>query len=108
MLTFRVASTRRVAKDNTGVLAQDHPGVTLLVNNAGVALGGRFDQVTLEEFDWVMDVNFRAAVRLVRWLALPSRLTGPQLLPAVERHRDADAWVDDVGELKGRRRGFGR
>jgi short-subunit dehydrogenase len=29
-----------------------------------VALGGRLDQVTLEEFDWVMAVNFRAVVRL--------------------------------------------
>jgi short-subunit dehydrogenase len=45
-------------------LAAAHPGTTLLVNNAGVALGGRFDQVTLEEFDWVMAVNFRSVVRL--------------------------------------------
>jgi short-subunit dehydrogenase len=45
-------------------LAAEHPETTLLVNNAGVALGGRFDQVTLEEFDWVMAVNFRAVVRL--------------------------------------------
>jgi short-subunit dehydrogenase len=47
-----------------GALAEDHPGTTLLVNNAGVALGGRFDQVTLDEFDWVMAINFRAVVRL--------------------------------------------
>lgn len=45
-------------------LAAEHPETTLLVNNAGVALGGRFDQVTLEEFDWVMAVNFRSVVRL--------------------------------------------
>jgi short-subunit dehydrogenase len=45
-------------------LAAEHPGTTLLVNNAGVALGGRFDQVTLEEFDWVLAINFRAVVRL--------------------------------------------
>jgi len=31
-------------------LAANHPETTLLVNNAGVALGGRFDQMTLEEF----------------------------------------------------------
>lgn len=49
-------------------LVEDHPGTTLLVNNAGVALGGRFDQVTLEEFDWVMAVNFRAVVRLTHAL----------------------------------------
>jgi short-subunit dehydrogenase len=45
-------------------LAAEHPETTLLVNNAGVALGGRIDQVTLEDFDWVMSVNFRSVVRL--------------------------------------------
>jgi short-subunit dehydrogenase len=49
-------------------LAAEHPGITLLVNNAGVALGGRFDQVTLEEFDWVLAINFRAVVRLTATL----------------------------------------
>ena len=49
-------------------LAAEHPETTLLVNNAGVALGGRFDQVTLEEFDWVMAVNFRAVVTLTHAL----------------------------------------
>jgi short-subunit dehydrogenase len=53
-------ATARFAEE----LAGRHPGTTLLVNNAGVALGGRFDQVTLEEFDWVMAVNFRSVVRL--------------------------------------------
>jgi short-subunit dehydrogenase len=53
-------ATTRVA----GELAAAHPEVTLLVNNAGVALGGRFDQVTAEEFDWVMAINFRSVVRL--------------------------------------------
>jgi short-subunit dehydrogenase len=47
-------------------LAAAHPDVTLLVNNAGVALGGRFDQVTADEFDWVMAINFRAVVTLTR------------------------------------------
>jgi short-subunit dehydrogenase len=54
------AATREAAE----ALVTGHPGTTLLVNNAGVALGGRFDQVSLEEFDWVMAVNFRAVVRL--------------------------------------------
>lgn len=57
-------------------LAADHPGLTLLVNNAGVALGGRFDQVTLEEFDWVMDVNFHAPVALTHAL-LPTLKSHP-------------------------------
>jgi short-subunit dehydrogenase len=49
-------------------LAAEHPGTTLLVNNAGIALDGRFDQVTLEEFDAVLAVNFRAVVRLTHAL----------------------------------------
>jgi short-subunit dehydrogenase len=55
-------------RDAADALVTGHAGTTLLVNNAGVALGGRFDQVTLEEFDWVVDVNFRAAVRLTHAL----------------------------------------
>jgi short-subunit dehydrogenase len=49
-------------------LAADHPDTTLLINNAGVALGGRFDQVTAEEFDWLLAVNLRAVVTLTRAL----------------------------------------
>ena len=49
-------------------LAADHPDTTLLINNAGVALGGRFDQVTADEFDWLLAINFRAVVTLTRAL----------------------------------------
>ncbi|HIW91069.1 MAG TPA: SDR family NAD(P)-dependent oxidoreductase [Candidatus Corynebacterium avicola] len=40
--------------------------VDLLINNAGVALGGGFDQVTEEEFDWVLQINLRAPIALAR------------------------------------------
>jgi len=40
--------------------------VNLLVNNAGVALGGRFEEVSPENFDWLMAINFGAVVRLTR------------------------------------------
>ncbi len=43
-----------------------HGRVTLLVNNAGVALMGTFDQVSMDDFAWVMDINFWAPVRLTR------------------------------------------
>jgi short-subunit dehydrogenase len=59
-------------------LATEHPETTLLVNNAGVALGGRFDQVTLEEFDCVMAVNFRSVIRLTH-----------ALLPVLKTHSGA-------------------
>ena len=45
----------------------------LLVNNAGVALGGGFLDVTKEEFGWVMAINFQAPVDLTRAL-LPALL----------------------------------
>ncbi|HEX2075293.1 MAG TPA: SDR family NAD(P)-dependent oxidoreductase [Geodermatophilus sp.] len=64
--------TARVAE----ALRTGHPEITLLVNNAGVALGGRFDQVTLEEFDWVQEINFRAVVRLTHAL-LPTLKAHP-------------------------------
>jgi short-subunit dehydrogenase len=57
-------------------LVAEHPGTTLLVNNAGVALSGRFDQVTLAEFDQVLDVNLRAVVRLTHAL-LPTLQANP-------------------------------
>ncbi|WP_433261946.1 SDR family NAD(P)-dependent oxidoreductase [Actinosynnema sp. CS-041913] len=60
----------------TDAVLAAHPRITLLVNNAGVALGGTFDQVTAEEFDWVMDVNFRAPVALTR-LLLPRLRASP-------------------------------
>ena len=66
------AAAQRAGAD----LAAHHPGTTLLVNNAGVALAGRFDQVTLEEFDWVLAVNFRAVVRLTHAL-LPTLKAHP-------------------------------
>ena len=36
----------------------------ILINNAGVALGGRFDETHLEDFEWLMDINLRAVVRM--------------------------------------------
>jgi short-subunit dehydrogenase len=57
-------------------LATTHPDTTLLVNNAGVALAGRFDQVDAAQFDAVMAVNFHAVVTMTRAL-LPVLTTHP-------------------------------
>ncbi|MGC5030980.1 SDR family NAD(P)-dependent oxidoreductase [Micromonospora sp. DT229] len=53
-----------------------HPRLRLLVNNAGVALGGRFDEVTFDEFNWVVEVNFRAVAQLTHAL-LPTLKAEP-------------------------------
>ncbi len=50
-----------------------HPNIHLLVNNAGVALGGRLSQISLDDIDWLMSINFRAVVVMTHTL-LP-RLT---------------------------------
>ena len=53
-----------------------HRRVTLLVNNAGAGLEGTFEEVTLEEFEWLMNINFRAVVALTK-SCLPSLLSEP-------------------------------
>ena len=35
-----------------------HGGVHLLINNAGVALGGTFQEISLADFHWLMSINF--------------------------------------------------
>jgi NAD(P)-dependent dehydrogenase (short-subunit alcohol dehydrogenase family) len=47
------------------VLAE-HGRADLLFNNAGVAIGGTFEQVAEEDFDWLMSINFHAVVRMTR------------------------------------------
>ncbi|HEY1014312.1 MAG TPA: SDR family NAD(P)-dependent oxidoreductase, partial [Herpetosiphonaceae bacterium] len=58
------------------VLAE-HPKVAILVNNAGVSLVGTFAEVTLEEFRWLIEINFLAVVGLTKGF-LPTLLAQPQ------------------------------
>jgi|TARA_R110001592_G_scaffold78448_4_gene235309 short-subunit dehydrogenase len=60
-----VASRTSVAALPQAVMAK-HGKVDLLINNAGVALGGTFDQVSIEDFDWLMAINFDAVVCMTR------------------------------------------
>jgi NAD(P)-dependent dehydrogenase (short-subunit alcohol dehydrogenase family) len=60
-----VADGAAVAGLPAQVLAQ-HGQVDLLFNNAGVAVGGRFEQVREEDFDWLMQINFYGVVRMTR------------------------------------------
>jgi NAD(P)-dependent dehydrogenase (short-subunit alcohol dehydrogenase family) len=48
------------------IVMQSHPGVDVLVNNAGVAVGGTFEQVSEADFEWLFDVNFWGVVRMTR------------------------------------------
>jgi NAD(P)-dependent dehydrogenase (short-subunit alcohol dehydrogenase family) len=65
-----------------------HQRIDLLVNNAGVALGGTFEQVSEDDFDWLMEVNFHAVVRMTR-----------AFLPLL--HRSDDARIVNVSSIYG-------
>jgi len=51
-----------------------HPHVHLLVNNAGVALGGRFAEVDLEDVEWLLSINLHAVLLMTHTL-LPSLIS---------------------------------
>ena len=62
--------------------------LALLVNNAGIALGGGFEAVDEADFDACMQINFGAAVQLVR-----------ALLPSLEA--GAGGWIVNVSSIFG-------
>src|SRR5690606_19951838 len=72
-----VADPAAIAAQPDAVLAE-HGRVSLLINKAGVALMGRFDQVALGDFEWLMDINFWGPVRLTH-----------AFLPALLREKSA-------------------
>lgn len=63
--TLDVSDRAAVAGFPSEVL-QLHPGVDLLINNAGVAVGGSFEQVSEEDFEWLFEINFWGTVRMTR------------------------------------------
>jgi NAD(P)-dependent dehydrogenase (short-subunit alcohol dehydrogenase family) len=60
-----VADRRAVAAFPQAVIAA-HPGVDILINNAGVAVGGTFEAVSEEDFEWLFEINFWGVVRMTR------------------------------------------
>ncbi len=57
---------RAAVADFPDLVAAEHPGVDVLVNNAGVAVGGTFEQVSEEDFEWLFEINFWGVVRMTR------------------------------------------
>jgi NAD(P)-dependent dehydrogenase (short-subunit alcohol dehydrogenase family) len=60
------------------IVAAEHDSVDVLVNNAGVAVGGTFEQVSDEDFEWLFEINFWGVVRMTR-----------AFLPLLRRSEDA-------------------
>ena len=43
-----------------------HPGLTIVINNAGVALFGQFNEIDQAQMDWLMNINFWGVVHSTR------------------------------------------
>ena len=82
-----VADRAAVAAFPDAVVAA-HGQVDLLMNNAGVAVGGTFEQVSADDFDWLMEINFHSVVRMTR-----------AFLPLL--HRSLDARIVNVSSIFG-------
>jgi short-subunit dehydrogenase len=65
-----------------------HGRVSILVNCAGVALGGTFAQVSIEEFEWLFQINFWSVVRMTK-----------AFLPLLER--EAEAQIVNISSVFG-------
>ena len=48
------------------VVADKHPRIDVLINNAGIALGGNFRDVDEADFERLIDINFFGVVRMTR------------------------------------------
>lgn len=57
---------REAVRKLPGAVHASHGRVDLLMNNAGVALGGTFAQISETDFDWLMEINFHGVVRMTR------------------------------------------
>src|SRR6266480_3226180 len=55
-----------------------HPGLNIVVNNAGVALLGQFNEIDQAQMDWLMKINFWGVVHATR-----------AFLPQLSRQREA-------------------
>ena len=78
--TFAIDVADRSAVEALPTLVANAVGpAAILVNNAGVSLGGRFAETSLEDLDWIMGVNFFGAVAMTKAFL-------PHLLASDEGH----------------------
>ncbi|MEM9286623.1 MAG: SDR family NAD(P)-dependent oxidoreductase, partial [Pseudomonadota bacterium] len=71
-----VADERAVEQGAAEVIAEHGP-ITLLLNNAGVALGGQFDQASSEDFRWLVEINLFGVVSMTRAF-MPALMAAPK------------------------------
>ena len=71
-----VADPKQIQDFASSAIAE-FPALSILVNNAGVALLGQFDEFDLSQMAWLMDINFWGVVRGTRAF-MPHLLSRPQ------------------------------
>jgi short-subunit dehydrogenase len=72
-----VAEPQQIA-DFAQAAISGHPGLNIVVNNAGVALLGQFSEIDQSQMDWLMNINFWGVVHSTR-----------AFLPHLARQREA-------------------
>ena len=66
--THRVdVSEAQAIQDFAAAAVAAHPGLNIVVNNAGVALMGSFNEIDQAQMDWLMNINFQ------QYVMVPSR-----------------------------------
>ena len=73
--------------------ATAHPGLNILINNAGVALMGTFAEIDQAQMDWLMNINFWGVVHATR-----------AFLPHLAQRREAQSSTCPRSSASSRRR----
>ncbi len=70
-------SQRARMEQFAGEVAAAHGGANILINNAGVAVAASFQEHSLEDFEWLMGINFWGVIYGCKFF-LPQLLAGPE------------------------------
>src|SRR3984957_12737767 len=70
-------SDPRQIEDFASAATAAHPGLNIVINNAGVALMGTFGEIEQSQMEWLMNINFWGVVRATRAF-LPHLATRPE------------------------------
>lgn len=47
-------------------ISNDHKKIGLLINNAGIAMGGKFEELSIGDIETVFDINFKSQVVMIK------------------------------------------
>ena len=47
-------------------IADDHENIGLLINNAGIAMAGKFEELSINDIESVFDINFKSQIIMIK------------------------------------------